>query len=366
MADISVFIPVYKQSEQLPGLLRELVAQNAAKEVIVTIDEPDEAFLEKMKPFNNVKFIINKERIGKVNALNDSIKQSSGEVLLFLDADIELSNDPEFLNKIIKEMKNADVLDIKKKVAKESFLSKMAYYEYFTFNIGSWIASNHLRKCPAANGAAFAIKKETFDSVGGFRKVVAEDIDIATRAFLQGHSFSYTKEVEVRNVVHSDWSTWYRQRKRWAIGQALWLKDFYKDLIKKCARKPQVFLPALFVLYPPLISFSLSLLLPSTWMYDFLLVFSWFLSTKFNTVLPVFLLSLTTADLLKSLLISLSSFVITAVLFYRFSRKLGFEMKIHELFVYYFFYSVLWIGVIFIGYFQVLVLRKKVAPDWRT
>ncbi len=76
MADISVFIPVYKQSEQLPGLLRELVSQNADKEVIVTIDEPNEAFLEDMKPFENVKFIINEKRIGKANALNDSIKQS--------------------------------------------------------------------------------------------------------------------------------------------------------------------------------------------------------------------------------------------------------------------------------------------------
>jgi biofilm PGA synthesis N-glycosyltransferase PgaC len=366
LADISVFIPVYKQSEQLPGLLRELIAQNTDKEIIVTIDEPNETFLKKMKPFNDVKFIVNKERIGKANALNESIKQSSGQIFLFLDADIELPNDPEFLNKIVKEMENADVLDIKKKVVRDSFLSKMAYYEYFTFNVGSWIASQHLLKCPAANGAAFAIKKETFDSVGGFRKVVAEDIDIATRAFLKGHSFSYTTEVEVRNVVHSDWPTWFRQRKRWAMGQALWLKDFYKDLARKCARKPQIFLPALFVLYPPLISMSLTFLLPSTWVYDSLLVFSMFLSTRFNTVLPVFLFTLPFADALKMVLISLASFAITAVIFFKLSKQLGFEMKLHELFVYFFFYSVLWIGVIFLGYFQVLVLRKKVAPDWRT
>lgn len=87
----------------------------------------------------------------------------------------------------------------------------MTYYEYFTFNISSWMASNYLKKCPAANGAAFAIKRETFDSVGGFNKVVAEDIDIATRAFLDDHSFAYTMEVEVRNVVHSDWRSWFTQ-----------------------------------------------------------------------------------------------------------------------------------------------------------
>src|SRR4030066_313512 len=98
LTDISVFIPVFKESGQLPSLLNRLLEQDASKEIIVTVDEPTEAFLEEMK-------------------------------------------------------------HIKKKVERKSFLSKMAYYEYFTFNISSWIASRYLQKCPATNGAAFAIKK---------------------------------------------------------------------------------------------------------------------------------------------------------------------------------------------------------------
>ena len=83
--------------------------------------------------------------------------------------------------------------------------------------------------------------------------------------------------------------------------------------------------------------------------------------------MPVFLVSLATADLLKILLISLSSFGLTAAVFYGFSRKLGFkEIKLHELFVYYFFYSNIWMVLIIIGSIQVFVFRKKVAPGWRT
>jgi cellulose synthase/poly-beta-1,6-N-acetylglucosamine synthase-like glycosyltransferase len=263
-------------------------------------------------------------------------------------------------------MRHTDLLDIKKKVARHSFLSKMAYYEYFTFNIGAWIASKHLKKCPAANGAAFAIKRETFDSIGGFRKVIAEDLDLATRAFLDDYAFAYTKEVEVKNVVHSNWGNWFRQRKRWAIGQALWLKEWYRDLSKKCLRKPQIFLPGIFFLYPSVMVFFLTIAVPTAWLYDSLLVFSFFVSVKFNIALPVFLLSLFTADLLKAVLMSLASFAITAVTFFAFSRKLGFEMKLHELFVYYFFYSAIWLAIMVIGYVQVIVFRKKVAPDWVT
>ena len=87
---------------------------------------------------------------------------------------------------------------------------------------------------------------------------------------------------------------------------------------------------------------------------------------KFNMALPVFLVSMITADLLKSLLISLASFAVTAIIFFGFSRKLGFEMKLHELFVYYFFYSIVWLAIIAIGYIQVLFFRKKAAPDWIT
>src|SRR3972149_4149583 len=141
------------------------------------------------------------------------------------------------------------------------------------------------------------------------------------------------------------------------VGQALWLKDWYKELGRKCLRKPQVFLPGLFFLYPSLAVFFLSLLVPSAWMYNSFLLCSLFLSVKFNIVMPVFLVSLVTADLVKIALISLASFGITAITFFAFSRKLGFEIKIHELFVYYFFYSYVWLIIIVMGYLQVIFFR---------
>ena len=306
--------------------------------------------------------------MGKANALNETVKYSTGKALLFLDSDIMVAEDPDFLKKIIMDLQRSDVLDIKKRVIKgKSFLSKMAYYEYFTFNVSSWIADHFMHKCPAVNGAAFAIKRETFEKIGGFHKVVAEDIDIATRAFLANSSYSYTSDVEVKNVVHSDWKKWFNQRRRWAIGQALWLKTWCLELAKKFAKKPQVFLPGLFFLYPSVTVFLLSALVPSLWMYNSMLVFSVFLSVRFNIMLPVFLVSLAMADVLKIVAISLASFGITAGVFYGFSRKLGFrEIKLHELFAYYFFYSSIWMIIIVVGHIQVFLFGKKAGPDWKT
>ena len=367
--DVSIFIPIYRDSSQLESMLNELGGQNVSKEIFVTVDQPTNEFLKKIPQFEkeNVQFIVNKERVGKANALNSTVKLSTGKVLLFLDADVTVTNDSDYLRKIIMEMQHTDILDIKKRVTRDkSFLSKMTYYEYLTFNISAWLASRFMHKCPAVNGAAFAIKREMFEKVHGFRKVVAEDIDLATRAFLENSSFAYTTDVEVKNEVHSDWRKWLTQRRRWSIGQALWLKDWYKQLARRFIKKPQVFLPSLFFLYPSVAVFFLSAVVPSLWMYNSLLVVSLFLSVKFNIALPLFLLSLATADVLKILLISMSGFAFTAAVFYGFSRKLGFQIKLHELFVYYFFYSSIWMIIIVVGHIQVFAFGKKAGPGWKT
>lgn len=360
---------MYKESNELDSTLAILLSQDVEKEIFVTVDEATPSFIEQSKKYQGkVRFIFNKERMGKANALNETVKYSSGKALLFLDSDIIVADDPDFLKKIIMDLQRSDVLDIKKRVIKgKSFLSKMAYYEYFTFNVSSWIADHFMHKCPAVNGAAFAIKRETFEKIGGFHKVVAEDIDIATRAFLANSSYSYNSDIEVKNVVHSDWKKWFNQRRRWAIGQALWLKTWCFELAKKFAKKPQVFLPGLFFLYPSVTVFLLSAVVPSLWMYNSMLVFSVFLSVRFNIMLPVFLVSLAMADVLKIVAVSLASFGITAAVFYGFSRKLGFrEIKLHELFAYYFFYSSIWMLIIIVGHIQVFLLGKKAGPDWKT
>jgi len=367
--DISIFIPVYRESNQLEGMLKELSTQAVSKEIFVTIDEPTPEFSQELKQMQseNVRFVINQERKGKANVLNEAVKQASGNVLLFLDSDVQVCSDPDFLKKIIMETGRTDVLDIKKEVSKDkSFLSRMAYYEYFTFNVSAWLSSRYMNKCPCVNGAAFAMKRETFEKVGGFRAVIAEDIDLATRVFMADGNFSYTSQVQVKNVVYSDWSRWFRQRRRWSIGQAMWTVDWYRDLCKKFVKKPQVFLPGLFFLYPSIAIFVVSALMPSNWMYSGLLVFSLFLSVKFNIMLPVFLVSLATANILKVLTIMLSGFAFTAVTFYMLSRKIGFrQMKLHELFVYYFFYSNVYIALQVLGFLQVLA-GKKTGPGWKT
>jgi glycosyltransferase involved in cell wall biosynthesis len=48
--DISIFIPVYKESNQLASMLNELSSQNVTKEIFVTVDE---STLQNLAVFNH-------------------------------------------------------------------------------------------------------------------------------------------------------------------------------------------------------------------------------------------------------------------------------------------------------------------------
>ncbi len=51
--DISIFIPIYKESDQITSVLHELGSQNVSKEIFVTVDEPTEEFSQKIQKLQN-------------------------------------------------------------------------------------------------------------------------------------------------------------------------------------------------------------------------------------------------------------------------------------------------------------------------
>jgi biofilm PGA synthesis N-glycosyltransferase PgaC len=237
---ISVFIPVYRNSDLLEDLLEELVSDPYwNREIFIVVDEPAEEVFEIVERFHEkVHFILNNTRKGKVEALNEAVKLSSGEILVFIDADVWLGKCENFLETIALEMKETDILDIKKKILKDSFLSKMVNYEFVGSNFSSYLYSKLVKKCFAVGGTAFAIKREAFEEVGGFAKVISEDLDLAVKAFLRNRRFKFADKIEVYTKAPSNWRCWLVQRKRWGIGTGVWIKTHGGKVVKYIARYP--------------------------------------------------------------------------------------------------------------------------------
>lgn len=359
---ISIFIPVYKGSNLLDQLLFNLVnSRYEEKEIFVIIDEPDSQSIKLAEKYGNkAVFILNQVRVGKVEALNYAVKQSNGDILLFLDGDIKIE-DENFLESIVEAMVGVDILDIKKDIIRNSFISKMVGYEFLSCNIVSYLYSKIAGKCICINGAAFAIRREVFMEIGGFSRVISEDFDLATKSLLKNKRFKYAEKVKVYTEAPIDWRSWFIQRKRWGIGAGLWIREYWRKILKYAANHPHLAIPSLIILFPTFISYLSGYIL--TW------------TLKFNLVSQVALIpvtqlafvSLTTyvCELLSNISFTLLLGLLALMpIFYLAARKLNFYFNPIEFTVYFIFYQPISAITLFTGIVTAL-FSNDYKLDWK-
>ena len=365
-SEISVFIPIYKESDILEPLLERLLNElYDEKEIFVIIDEPTERSIDlssRMK--GDVRFILNGERLGKVNALNRAVKQSIGEILLFLDSDIVIPNS-SFLEAVSVEMETSEILEIKKNVLRDSFMSKITSYEFLSFNYAFWLFSHFLNRGLGVHGAAFAIRRDTFQSLGGFRSVVAEDLDLGTRSFLNDIKFKYAYNIEVQNRVPSTWKAWFEQRKRWGLGVALWVREYYRELGGSFRKHPEILIPSLFILFPSIIVFLMNAMIPNHIYLKLLSIILLFISTKQIFLLSPILLTSVGLTLIKSFVTVFCGFAVYAIIFYFFARKLNYTYNLLEFLVFYFIYNPLWFLFVITSIIGLMIWPSKMDIDWK-
>jgi len=362
---VSVFIPVYENSDLLEELLEELTKDTYEnKEIFVTIDKPVQKSLGVAKKYGSkVNFILNEQRRGKVDALNNAVKISEGEILVFLDSDVKLGNS-NFLGEIEQKIEGFDILDVKKEIVRDSFIARMVNYEYVSSNFANYLYSKLIKRCFGINGAAFAIKRETFEEVGGFSKVVSEDLDIAVKVLLKNKQFKYTEKVEVYTKAPSSWRIWLVQRKRWGTGAGLWLRDHWRDLIKYVAKYPHVAIPSIIILFPTLIPIVLNYVLSNLLGYKILDFVFMLLATRFSFLIPFFF-SVSIALVLITSVVNFSiSFLVFSALFYSASRKLKLHFNFLEFLIYFFFYQPFAFFTLIVGIITPF-LSSKYKLDWK-
>lgn len=192
---ISILIPFYNEEESLPLLHTETV-NNMEKlkreyELLYIDDGSTDGSNSRLQDFirkdNRVHLIINRKRLGKGEALQKGIEKAQGDIIVFMDADLQ--DDPSDIVHFLKKMdKGYDLINGIRKKRKDSVIIK--FY--------SAIANIFLHK----------VMKSPFSDINcGFkaiRKVIFEEIH------LYGNNFRFLPlavfykgfrvgEVEVQN-----------------------------------------------------------------------------------------------------------------------------------------------------------------------
>jgi len=365
---ISILIPVYRESDLLEPLLTDLLRDPYRfKEVLVVIDKPTETSINVVKRFQNrVAFILNGERVGKAKALNELFKRTTGEILLFLDSDLQLqANRESFMETLAREMEGVEIVDIKKSIIRSSFLARLVHYEYLASSLVSWLFSKKIGKCLGLNGAAFAIRREAFQRLGGFRRMLSEDFDLATRSFLEKLSFKYSDKVAVSIKPCSDWRSWYKQRKRWSIATGVWLKGYYRQLAGIVVSRPQVMLLSLPLMLPSLLLLPLNFLLPDVIYCQVTSLALLILASYASLALPFTFPATFGVPVAKSVLAAVLSYASFSAIYFLSAKKLGYCFNPGEFLCFYFIYAPISLLMIIIGLFRVATHNDRIDLDWK-
>ncbi len=102
---ISVIIPFYNEAESLPILINQLIdtLNKTKKEYeLVLVDDGSEEISNIKYQISNIKLIRHKKRLGKGAALKTGIEKSIGNVIVFMDADLQ--DDPKDVLKFLKKI----------------------------------------------------------------------------------------------------------------------------------------------------------------------------------------------------------------------------------------------------------------------
>ncbi len=180
---VSVVIPTYKRSDTVIDLINDL---GEVDEVIVVVDE-DEETKEAVERFD-VKLIFNEERKGVCAARKTGLKEASGDVIIYLDDDVELTEG--WLEEMLKPYEDEDVGGVcgsEVKPGDPGLIRKLWFFirGNRTGRVGSYgeILSNF--------SASKGDKEEVDHMIGcnmSFRREALESIEIDTN-YDRGNSF---------------------------------------------------------------------------------------------------------------------------------------------------------------------------------
>jgi len=314
MKKVSFIFPIYKESPYLLENISKILSDpypSELKEIIVVVDCPTEEFLEKLKEIRhlkNLKLLISSERRGKVAATNLAASYASGDIFIFIDSDARIVNMD--LKKVLDELENSDVLEFYKSIIPKGFWNKLYHLEFLIY---MEIISPLFSKDGSIflNGAGFAVKRRVWQDLGGYSRVIVEDVDFAIRAYERGYIVRLSKSVILEIAPLESFRKWIDQRKRWMSGGVeviiLHLRSYIEYFIKKLDRLAYFIL--LLLLNPAILFFLLSLSIPYFFVYS--LAKAIYIGIVENiSILYIFILSPHT---IYSFLVSLYYFVLLVI-----------------------------------------------------
>lgn len=192
---VSVVIPCYKQAHYLPDAIRSALAQTHRPIEVVVVDDgsPDNA-IDVVLSYPSVR-CVRQENQGRARARNAGFRSSTGEYVVFLDADDRLTPNAveAHLCCFAKNLEAGFVVgDIDQIASDGSYIYSPRWPMLEANFYEELLKVNHV-----ANTIGIMFRRSLFDALGGFISAFepAEDYEILLRAARRGQSAHHSTVV---------------------------------------------------------------------------------------------------------------------------------------------------------------------------
>jgi glycosyltransferase involved in cell wall biosynthesis len=196
---VSVLIPMRNEEENVSECINSVISQVGLKdyEILTLNDHSEDETANLLAKFSNVKNLSGKALpdgwLGKSWACQQLANASTGEYLVFIDADVRLSNNA--IASAISKMEKWDFISPYPKQIATGFIQRL----FQPLLQWSWLASVPLlisqklgiKSMAVANGQFLVIKKSAYVKSGGHESIkseVLDDIMLARRLLTYGFS----------------------------------------------------------------------------------------------------------------------------------------------------------------------------------
>ncbi len=180
MRKVTVIIPAFNEECTLLNVLQTVVASQKADEIIVVNDGSNDSTGTIAENFE-IKVINLPENKGKANAIAAGLEQASGEVVLFLDADL-IGLNPEHITALLQPVLQDEV--------------KMTVGKFYS---GAFWTSLSQHITPFLSGQR-AIEKKALQGFEHFEKL-GFGLETALTLYFKKNKIVY-KEVLLKGVTH--------------------------------------------------------------------------------------------------------------------------------------------------------------------
>ncbi|AWR98826.1 glycosyltransferase [Metallosphaera hakonensis] len=222
-SSVSIIVAI---KDEEPSVIKELIENLSSLnyenyEVIIISDDKEERFrelstLSRPPNFKLVRRDLPRGR--KAGALNYGVSLAKGDILVFLDAEARV--DPDFLVGVSHHLARSPALSLRLRVRDPKNKLQRLYSGITEFSMNSLFRGRYLKGLPVfPNGSAFAIRSKVLRDVGGWKEgIVAEDLEIGIRLYMEGVDVEYVDDVIVETLAPYSWKDLFIQLKRWAYG----------------------------------------------------------------------------------------------------------------------------------------------------